>query len=202
MNYPFQQPAAYPFQQPSSEAADIGGNYTAGSYATEAEAAAAFDDAVLACGLWTVYIEVPGTLCQPRPAQSDKSLRIDRVLVPNQRLRDLGWAYGVIGVEIKKSGIGIGPPIAQAMDYSRAVWTLSQLGGTRVWLDWVFIWPMPKQSFTVASILTQNRIGSASSDIWTFLQLKSGEHNLIKVSRDGRIEIGHAIVNGRKAGSR
>lgn len=177
-------------------------SYTTGAYATEADAATALDEILLACGLWSVYAEVRGTPCQPRPAQTAKNLRIDRLLVPNPRLRDLGWAHGVIGIEIKKSGAKIGEPIAQAMDYSRALWTVTQLGGIRVWADWVFIWPMPKQNGTVASILCQNRIGSATTDNWNLLQLKSGEHNLIKVGRDGVIEMGHAIVNGQKAGSR
>ena len=189
------------FQQPEPTAWD-GEDCTFGSYLTEAESAAALDSILLQCGLWSVYREVRGTLCQPRPAQDGKGLRIDRILVPNRRLRDLGWKHGVIGIEIKKSGAKIGPPIAQAMDYSRTIWTLDQLGGTRIWLDWVFIWPMPKQSGTIASILTQNRIGSASADNWTLLQLKCGEHNLIKIERNGTISAGSAAANGQKAGSR
>ena len=177
-------------------------SYTTGTYLTEEDSAAALDSILLKCCLWSVYAEVKGVLCQPRQAQADKSVRIDRVLVPSPKLRELGWAHGVIGVEIKKSGVKIGPPIAQAMDYSRAIWTIEQLGGTRVWLDWVFIWPMPKQHETVASILSQNRIGSASSGNWVMLQLKSGEHNLIQIFHDGRIELGPAHVNGQKTGSR
>ena len=177
-------------------------SYTAGTYATEEDAAAALDGILITCGLWSVYAEVRGTLCQPRPAQEPKGLRIDRLLIPNQRLRDLGWSHGVVGIEVKKSGTKIGPPLAQALDYGRAVFAIPQLGGIRVWLDWVFIWPMPKQNGTVASVLCQNRIGSATSDDWNLLQLKSGEHNLLKVGHDGIIEMGHAIVNGQKAGSR
>ena len=174
-------------------------NYTSGSYLTEIDAAAALDAVLAECALWSVYREVCGSLCQPRPTQDDKGVRIDRVLVPNQRLISLGWNHGVIGIEIKRSGIKIGPPIAQAMDYSRSVWLLN--GGIRVWLDWVFIWPLPAQHEAVASILAQNRIGSASSDQWSLLQLKSGEQNLIRISPSGDIRIG-AGASGRKAGSR
>jgi hypothetical protein len=197
----FQQPAPISVAEWPSCLTE-GGELTFGTWATEAEAAAELDAALAACGLWSVYSEVRGTLCQPRPAQNDKTLRIDRVLIPNQRLRGLGWAHGAIGVEIKRSGVKIGPPIAQAMDYSRTTWIIEELGGLRVWLDWVFIWPMPKQGDTVGSILAQNKIGSATASRYYLLHLQSGSgQNLITVTRDGEITIG-AGASGRKAGSR
>lgn len=173
--------------------------YTAGAWSTEDESAAAFD-AVVDPELWAAYREVPGVLLQPRPSQVDKGLRIDRVLVPQQKLIAAGWNHGCVGVEIKRSNIKIGPPIAQAMDYSRAVWTLPA-AGIQIWLGWVFIWPIEKQHSTTASIMAQHRIGSASCDRWARLQLKSGESNIIRVGYDGSIDIGHA-ANGRKVGSR
>lgn len=175
-------------------------NYTIGDWTTEAQSAAALDRALLACGLWTVYREVCGTVVQPRPSQPDRSVRIDRLLVPNERLAAAGWKHGVIGVEIKRSGVKIGQPIAQAMDYSRATWTLP-VGGIRVWLDWIFLWPVGKQHGTTASILAQNRIGTASADQWTTLHLRTGEHNVLRVGADEQIEIGTA-ANGQKVGSR
>ena len=93
-------------------------------YATESLAAAAFDSAIATTDLFTPYAEVPGTLIQPRPGQIDKSVRIDRLLIPKQRLLDMGWTHGIIGVELKRSDIKLGPPIAQAMDYSRSVWII------------------------------------------------------------------------------
>lgn len=199
----FQQPAPVEWATEQPAAHDMeSGEVTFGTWATEEAAAEALDDALLACGLWSVYTEVWGVPCQPRPVQADKKLRIDRVLIPNQRLRDLGWAHGAIGIEIKKSGIKIGHPIAQAMDYSRALWIVNQLGGLRVWLDWVFIWPMPKQGSTVGSILAQNRIGSATASRWNLLHLQTGSgQNLITISHTGVIAIG-AAASGRKAGSR
>lgn len=173
--------------------------YTTGSWSTEDESAAAFDDAA-GHDLWTVYPEVSGVLSQPRPSQPDKGLRIDRILVPRQKLIAAGWNHGCVGVEIKRSNVKIGPPIAQAMDYSRAVWTLPT-AGIKVWLDWVFIWPMEPQHETTGSILAQNRIGSASEGFSSRLHLRSGSSNVIRVGRDGSINIGHA-ANGCKAGNR
>lgn len=173
--------------------------YTIGDWSTEEESAAALDLAV-GTSLWNVYREVPGILSQPRPSQGTRNVRIDRILVPAQRLILAGWNHGVIGIEIKRSHAKIGPPIAQAMDYSRTVWTLPS-AGIKVWLDWVFVWPMDKQIGPTASILAQNRIGSASCDPWTKLHLKSGESNIIRVRRDGSFDIGDAL-NGCKVGSR
>ena len=125
----------------------------------------------------------------------------DRILTPTPRLVDLGWRHGVIGVEIKRSGEKIGRPIAQAMDYTRAVFTLQDHGSIKVALDLVFVWPMVKQGGTIASILAQQRVGSAHSDRWTALHLASGECNVITIGHDGEVRIGE-VVNGRKVGSR
>lgn len=180
--------------------ADYERAHTVGHWDTEAGSAAALDAILEQAGLWTVYREVPGALSQPRPSQAGKALRIDRVLVPGGKLIKLGWAHGNIGIEIKRSGMKIGEPIAQAMDYSRAVWTLPQ-GGIKIWLDWVFIWPAPKQYGTIGSILAQNRIGCAYTSERAPLTLhNSGEH-LLEIGRDGEIRIG-AGRNGQKAGSR
>lgn len=174
---------------------------TIGQWPDEASSCAALDASLAHAQLWRVHNEVPGTLAQPRPSQDQHSVYyIDRVLVPSSKLLELGWKHGIVGIEAKRSGVRIGAPIAQAMDYSRMVWTLPQ-GGIRVWLDWVFVWPMDRQTGPIASILAQNRIGCAYSTKWTVLHLKCGESNLIKIERDGQIDIGEAR-NGQKAGSR
>lgn len=133
---------------------------TVGEWATEQESAAVFDAAV-GDRWWTVYREVSGVLLQPRPAQTDGALRIDRVLIPKKPLIDAGWKHGAIGVELKRSGEKIGPPISQAIDYSRGAFTIPRFGGVRVVLDWVFIWPVASQGGTTASLMAQNRLGSA-----------------------------------------
>lgn len=182
----------------SPDSAFTGPNVTDGDWGTEAESAAALDEALDAAGLWRVHKEVRGTLAHPRPSQIDKGMRIDRVLVPTARLIELGWQHGIVGIEIKKSGVKIGPPIAQAMDYSRTIWTLP--GGFSVWLDWVFVWPMRGLFGPIESVCAQHRIGAASSTQWTPLHLKSGG-NILRINRDGSVQIGEGN-NGRGAGSR
>lgn len=170
------------------------------TFATEAESAVEFDRIAQASNLFTIYQEVPGTLIQPRPAQRERTVRIDRILVPNTNLLAAGWTRGIIGVEIKRNSEQIGPYIAQAMDYSRSVWTLPT-SHFQVMLDWVFVWPIPKQMGPMASLMAQNRVGTATSDNWTPLQFKAGENNVLRVNNDGTVRIGAQGI-GRKVGSR
>jgi hypothetical protein len=175
-------------------------DYTLGHWTTETASEDAFD-AAIGSDLWTVYRQVTGVLTQPRPQQIDKTVRIDRVLAPRTKLLAAGWTHGVVGIEIKRSNEKIGPAIAQAMDYSRSVWTLNQAGNSRVWLDWVFIWPMPKQNGSMASVLAQNRIGSATPGYGGGFQFKAGETNIICSEFNGTFRIG-TIAPGTKAGRR
>lgn len=169
-------------------------------YETEDASAAALDGLLATADLFNVYSEVPGTLIQPRPGQVDKSVRIDRILIPNQRLLDLGWAYGIVGVEIKRSNIAIGRPLCQAMDYTRSTF---QLPGSRFQVipSWVLVWPEDKQHGPLASLMAQNRVGVIASTTWALLHFTAGEMTLLHVSRDGNVRIG-TQSSGTKAGSR
>jgi hypothetical protein len=171
--------------------------FTTGDWATEIESAAAFDAAV-PTDLFKVHREVRGTLMSPRPAQTDRSMRIDRVLLPTDYLISLGWQFGIVGCEIKKSGAKIGPAIAQATDYSRTAW---QLGPYRVLTDYTFIWPMAKQGGTIASILAQNCIGSANVSRYVKFQLMCGEVPILHVDPYGTVRVGKRTC-GARAGSR
>lgn len=176
--------------------------FTTGSYLTEPESAEAFDRAV-PWDLFKVHHEVCGTLVGPRPAQTDVKMRIDRILVPKAKLLDAGWKFGIIGCELKRSGLKIGPVIAQAMDYSRTAWLLDpERQRFRVCLDYVFIWPMAKQSGTIASICAQNRIGSAyGDDRYTQFGLKVGETGVLEARNDGQVFVGKTLT-GARSGSR
>lgn len=168
-------------------------------YQTEQDAAAAFDEAVERTGLFAMHREVRGTLLQPRPGQVDKSVRIDRILIPTPRLGQLGWNLGMVGVEIKRSGIKVGPAIAQAMDYTRACFTIGY--GVQIIPTMVFLWPADKQHGPLASVLAQNRLGTAETNRWAALRLMSGEMNVLHVSHTGEVRIGTGTA-GAKVGSR
>lgn len=169
-------------------------------YATEAEACVAFDAAVASTGLFHIHREVRGTLTQPRPGQVDKTVRIDRILIPAQRLIDLGWRHGIVGVEIKRSGVKLGPALAQAMDYTRSTFTLEG-GDFLIVPTWVLVWPAENEHGPMASVMAQNRVGVVESNKWATLRLRVGEMTLLHVSSTGEVRIGSQSA-GRKVGSR
>lgn len=135
---------------------------TSGYWQTEQEAAQAFDNAIEDLGgLFRVYKEVEGRYQYFRPAQDLKTPRIDRILVPTTELKLAGWDLGPIGVELKKSGAKLGPPLCQLIDYTHATWNLN---GNWVVLEWYFLWPVDKLTGPLQSILAGQRCGGAYRD--------------------------------------
>jgi hypothetical protein len=172
--------------------------FTTGSWSTEEESASALDRLLSDLGMFRVYREVPGTLTQPRVGQRERTLRIDRVLVPVAELKERGWKHGAVGVEIKRSGVNIGPPLAQAIDYVRGSW---QVGGLWLQLGAVFLWPTMKQGGPIASLMVHNRIGTASFSRYDHLKFSLGEEVLLANNAYSGIRVG-ATESGRGAGSR
>jgi hypothetical protein len=174
---------------------------TTGAWATEMESCAALDAVLAEHGhLWTVYREVSGTPVHLRPGQDRNGLRIDRILCARPALVELGWTAGIIGIELKRSGEKAGPPLSQCLDYLRASWRLPP-AGSHVMLDYVFLWPLPKVAGTLASIMAQQRIGSAFATNSNALRLVSGEANILTVRRSGEVHVG-ACNAGTRIGSR
>lgn len=175
---------------------------TLGLWRTEAESAAAFDAAIAPSGLFRTYSEVPGELLQPRAGQVERTVRIDRVLVPSPEALLRGWSLGAIGVELKRSGEKVGPPLAQAMDYLRSAW---RVRGVLIHLDAVFLWPMAKQHGAIASLMAHNRIGAAEP-ARKGVRFYIGEECALRIEADfhtGEVAATIGIVrSGTKVGSR
>jgi hypothetical protein len=169
---------------------------TSGIWTEEKDAAEAFDRLVEPSGLFNIYREVWGDLIQPRPGQQDKRLRIDRVLVPTPKLTE--WTSGCIGVEFKRSNTKIGRPISQMLDYSRSSWVLSR--GIRIGLDWTFLWPAEKEHGDMASLFSQNKIGTAFP-VHGGVDFFSGEVRVLTIASNGTFRIGQCDI-GNRAGSR
>jgi hypothetical protein len=178
---------------------DTANRVTAGAWETEAESCAALDAILDRISGFRVFTEVRGAYTQPRVVQDQRTPRIDRVLTPLPWLMDAGWVHGPIGIECKRSGEKLGPPISQCLDYSRALWEINH---NWVALNWVFLWPAKKTSGTVASILAQQRIGTADTSPYHSLKLASGEAVLALFGADGRLEHVKDGNWGRKTGSR
>lgn len=175
------------------------GAITAGNWGTETESVAAFDDAVEATGRFIVYREVKGSYQWLRPNQEMKTPRIDRILFPTKQLADEGWNLGPVAVECKRSGAKTGPPIAQLLDYSHAVWEINH---TWVMPQWYLLWPISTVKSTLESMFSQQRLGGIYLDHRGRLVLHS-RSVLAKFDGSNSPDLRlHNTVAGRKTGSR
>jgi hypothetical protein len=157
---------------------------TSGSWPTEPEAAKAFDAAVEASGMFRSHPEVSGhyMLSKYRVDWVDQKPRIDRILVPSAEARAIGWNIGPIGVELKNSGHALGPLVAQALDYSTAIWEMPL--GWLIKLRWIFIFPNESTFGPLASVMVQNCIGIANV-VRGELRLKTDQSNVLSRSPEG-----------------
>ncbi len=178
---------------------------TYGDYETEDLACQHLDSILNKLTSFVIHKEVPGELMQPRYGTEDRGVRIDRLLVPRPSMAKLGWCYGCIGIECKRSGKKVGRPISQILDYTRAIWQLTDTG-VNVYCRYIFLWPMHKTSGPLASIMAQNNIGTASavgSNDWYRLALQLGESNLLQFYPNTlELKINEKIQSGSKTGSR
>lgn len=168
-----------------------------GEWVTEEDSAAEFDRRVDASGLFErVFKEVSGYYLTYRPNRRGRDARIDRILLPGKRLRDAGWSR-VIGVELKRSDEKIGPALAQAIDYTYCAWNVGHY-----WMlaEHVFLWPFPKQTRALESIMVQNGVGVVFDGPRTSLIFQL-ERQVIRVERDGQIRVAQPAA-GTKVGSR
>lgn len=173
---------------------------TAGEFVTEEQAVEFFDIAVRRSGAFRSYSEVEGFTLQPRFGCSQVRMRIDRVLVPNQKIIDAGWLHGPIGIECKKSGMKTGKVIAQAMDYSRCVFELPPIGFL-IYLRWIFVWPMERPTHDIASVMAQHRVGYVQPTKNDGLTFYCGDTGAIRIGYDGTVTA-RTVEMGNKAGSR
>ena len=178
---------------------------TCGDYPDEAAACAAFDQAVHASGIFKIYSEVPGSYAYRPHFKKQSEPRIDRILIPNKILLDAGWNCGIVGVEIKRSGVRIGPVISQIGDYLQADWTLPDCGFT-VRLGFCFLFPLERLGNDIASVCQQNRIGQVALKYPPYnehfrIQFFSGEQSLI-IYYFNHAEPDRIRVNGKPSGQK
>lgn len=174
--------------------------YTSGEWDNEVESAAELDRRISASELFHSYSEVCGYYIQPRFDSELKTPRIDRLLLPSQKLLRLGWKLGPVGIECKKSKMKLGPIVAQAMDYTRAIFTIPTTQNP-TYCRWIFIWPLNEFMGDIASVMSQHRIGGAYGHSFTHLNLKTGAGpNALEFS-EGHVSLGN-VRCGQKTGSR
>jgi hypothetical protein len=179
---------------------------TNGSYERETASCEGFDDAVLRTGLFRVHREVHGSYLFILPEKNTAgACRIDRILVPTEKLTKAGWDQGLVGVELKRSEKKLGPLVSQMLDYKRACWSLP--GGAQAVLSWVFLFPCARTHNELASLMAQNRVGTCSLDYpesseWHQLSFFCGEQSvLVCYLNQDRVEVKNTDL-GRRVGSR
>jgi hypothetical protein len=183
----------------------VRGEVTSGNYANEKDACEHFDSLISSTD-WIVHKEVSGECRQPRPGVNHKGyLRIDRILEPTPMLIEQGWTHGYVGIEIKRSGLKIGPIVNQVIDYARCAWLLSN--GRRVECEYNFIWQCDTIAGGILSIMTGQKIGVARPKIEyrADRQIRSIGFALIfngRVAHFKGVTRDMSRMGGNKAGSR
>lgn len=164
-----------------------------------------FDRIITDSGLFSIYREVDGFYIQPRNTGLIKAPRIDRILVPKQKIIDSKYNYGIIGVELKADDHKIGRPLLQVLDYMRSVFALVKNGVyyASIMLDTCFVFPFEELKGDTESITKQNLIGTG-----TFtnkgLKLKFGSINFLEIENGEMKNIikKELFTFGKKVGSR
>jgi hypothetical protein len=163
---------------------------TIGNYGDEISSGKDFDYYCEKTGLFKIYGKdsvagIHGEMIHPLPGMDNKSYYlIDRILSPTDKLVSAGWNLGLIGVELKKTGIKVGPPLSQMLDYLRCAWIIPKTN-IKALIDYCFLWPLDKCGGCTASIMAQNRIGGCcvknNPDAeWFRMQFSIGEVFVIK----------------------
>ena len=179
---------------------DAPNDFTFGDWTEENVALTELDRRIAASQCFKIFPEVWGYYTQPRYGMELEKPRIDRLLIPTEKLLRAGWRLGIIGIEGKASGLKLGPIICQCLDYSRATFELPNQ--YRVVPSWIFIWPLGGVQGDTESIMANMGLGACMGDGYSLLRLKCGSVNILNVTADGNIETCRMPNCGIKAGSR
>ncbi len=178
---------------------------TVGKHADEPAAWQEFDEIISRSGAFTMYREVRGEYIHPRIETEDKTARIDRILIPTNKLLDAGWKHGgAIGVEGKKSDMKAGPLVVQAIDYTRCAFRIerNECLIANVLPRWVFVYPVKPGAGDIASIMQRNRIGTVFVNGYSgALVFSCGNTSVITIYGDGLVKAKDTNI-GNKRGSR
>jgi len=175
---------------------------TCGTYAEEPGATEALLS-IINRNHWDVQQQALGSMLHPRPEViGSGELKLDILLSPKRVLLEHGWRWGHVGIECKRSGKKIGPVIAQAMDYTRAVWGTPN--GFLVMTRFVFVWPCEAPKNELASLMANHRVGSAQPSGRNFDALMLSFNGRIAYADNGISppRIATDLPGGCKQGSR
>ncbi|MFW6159068.1 MAG: hypothetical protein ACOC8E_06910 [Planctomycetota bacterium] len=173
---------------------------TGGSWATEQEAEEDLVAFLAGTRLFSIYQQPTGTPIVRRPFQTESKgqLRADLLLTPKRRLIQQGWAFGSIIIDVKRSGIKIGPGLNQLIDYLGTAWRV--VGGTAVLADFALLFPARCPGGPLASIMAHQHVGGANLQ-YGRLNMYCGHSRVMAIEPSGEVRIGRMDF-GHKLGSR
>lgn len=172
-------------------------NYQRQKICDEVQNKADFDALIEQSELFTLLKEVRGEYNGSVLKTIEKHPRIDRVLLPTDRLLQQGWQHGNIGVEIKADDKNFGKVWTQILDYRMTVWKLDSPV-----LSFVFAYPFEKQHGTISSMMAHTRTGTVTRR-YGGLQFNCGEHIVLRCGTQFDKIGGEATTCiGMKVGSR
>jgi len=138
---------------------------TSGEYKNETEACSAFDE-IMEMGkrigaVDKYFREVKGRYEGVLAINATPGVypKVDRIVFPGKELIKAGWPHGPFSVEIKCSGMKVGPVVNQAIDYSLSLFQVYE--GYWIRPEWTFIFPLQSYGGDLESIMANHRIGSA-----------------------------------------
>ena len=172
-------------------------NQTTGNYETEEDARNDFVSHVNE-EHWRVEEQVTGEVVLPKLGADKRRVCADVVLFPQKRLIEAGWLVGPVCVELKRSGVKLGPVISQAMDYMRCVFNGRY--GLKFMPQFGVVFPLARVGETAQAIMSHNRIGH--SHIGQDGCLRLYLNGVLAYTETGGVFLRAAQKSGRKFGSR
>lgn len=173
-------------------------NQTCEGFEKEKDAQTWLESYLQSTNCFNVYSQAKGTMIFRHHVQADfPSVRCDVLLIPKSRI-----SLGCIVIEIKKSGVKIGPGISQLNDYMRSVFCVGN-HAVQVMPSIGFLFPCHKQHSATASWMQQQNLGSIHINEYNGnVHFFSGEEELLRFSPSGELVKTREKKSGKKTGSR
>ena len=168
--------------------------HTTGAFETEPAAEKAIDvflDAAAANGYWHVFRQRElYPVAEPAHRVPTKhSYRADRLLVITSKMPAIGWTRGDIVIEVKRSGLTIGRPFCQLMDYKQSKAISSS--GRIIMPGCGFLFPCGKLEGPLGSVSEQFLVGTASmSPDAEVLWFQFGNQHAMTLTKGGEVHVG------------
>ena len=123
---------------------------------------------------------------KPIVGGNGQNLIPDRILYPTHKAYSDGWIYGPIGIEIKKSGIKLGPVFAQVLEQRQSIYRSEYLHGARVMPLLFAIFPADKIMNNLGSIsVTQSILSCSYKSYNKCLKFYAGNIGVLSIGKNG-----------------